>query len=364
MISIKNPFLQSRPVSEAGLTIWLLIFNSRQSGFFTIGVKPVDSPSTCGIFLFLKFKKAFPMDRPESMLQTPAPGTHHVMFRGDIIEFFLTLPAPEKGTAWIRTNIGHGDIARAEILAAVRENVPPLGKDWFDIAMQPVDARTFTARLALGEVGHFEAKCYFLKDGETTPTWPEGPNTVFNVEPAHTCCGNIIYNAFVRQFGPSKAAAAGSPAHADWIKALDRDGYTVIPKSGTFRDLIKELDFIVGTLGCRILQLLPVHPAPTTYGRMGRFGSPYAALSFTAVDPALAEFDQHATPLEQFIELVDAVHRRHARIFLDIAINHTGWAASFQLLAKDVRRAEKSSHKSLTHRFANGQSPHCQPFRR
>jgi predicted glycogen debranching enzyme len=60
---------------------------------------------------------------------------------------------------------------------------------------------------------------------------------------------------------------------------------------------------------------------------MGRFGSPYAALSFTAVDPALAEFDPQATPLEQFIELVDAVHQRHAKIMIDIAINHTGWAA-------------------------------------
>jgi predicted glycogen debranching enzyme len=50
-------------------------------------------------------------------------------------------------------------------------------------------------------------------------------------------------------------------------------------------------------------------------------------LSFTAVDPALAEFDHHATPLEQFIELVDAVHQRNARIIIDIAINHTGWAA-------------------------------------
>jgi predicted glycogen debranching enzyme len=61
---------------------------------------------------------------------------------------------------------------------------------------------------------------------------------------------------------------------------------------------------------------------------MGRFGSPYAALSFTAVDPALAEFDSKATPLEQFIELVDAIHARNANILLDIAINHTGWAAS------------------------------------
>ncbi|MDF1590619.1 MAG: amylo-alpha-1,6-glucosidase [Desulfobacterales bacterium] len=264
----------------------------------------------------------------KSVLQTPAPGQHLLMFRGDTLEFKLSLPTPQKGTAWIRTNIGHSDVARGETLAAVRENIPALDKDWFDIAMRPVDDRTFGARLPLTEVGHFEAKCFFLKDGETDPVWPEGPNTGINVEPAHTCCGNIIYNAFVRQFGANKAAASSSPVNEDWIKALDSSGYTVIPKSGTFRDLIRELDFIVGTLGCRILQLLPVHPVPTTYGRMGRFGSPYAALSFTAVDPALAEFDYHATPLEQFIELIDAVHARYARIFIDIAINHTGWAAS------------------------------------
>ena len=71
----------------------------------------------------------------------------------------------------------------------------------------------------------------------------------------------------------------------------------------------------------------PSIPHPTTYARMGRFGSPYAALSFTAVDPALAQFDPHATPLEQFIELVDAVHARHGKLILDVAINHTGWAA-------------------------------------
>ena len=61
---------------------------------------------------------------------------------------------------------------------------------------------------------------------------------------------------------------------------------------------------------------------------MGRFGSPYAALNFTGVDPALAEFDPTKTPLEQFTELVDAVHARQAKIILDIAVNHMGWAAN------------------------------------
>ncbi len=249
------------------------------------------------------------------------------MFRGDIRSFTLSLPNPQKGSAWLRTNIGHAEVARGEIIEAVDKNHPPLGRDWFDIPMKRVDGRSFKITIPLCEVGHFEAKCFFLGEGETRPVWPDGPNVVINVEPAGTCCSNIIYNAFVRQFGPNKSGNFFFDSDSDSIQDLDKNGYTVIPPSGTFRDLIGELDFIVGELGCRILQLLPIHPTPTTYARMGRFGSPYAALSFTAVDPALAEFDPRATPLEQFIELVDAVHERQAMVFIDIAINHTGWAA-------------------------------------
>src|SRR6185295_7081889 len=70
------------------------------------------------------------------------------------------------------------------------------------------------------------------------------------------------------------------------LKALDEKKFTVIPPSGTLRDLRRQLPHIVQTLGCRILHLLPIHPTPTTYARFGRFGSPYAALDLTAVDPA------------------------------------------------------------------------------
>jgi starch synthase (maltosyl-transferring) len=249
-------------------------------------------------------------------------------FCGDLLTFTLTLPRPRPGTAWVRTNIGHAKIIRNEIIREVEKNKPPLGRAWFDIPMKRSDDRHFQATLPLYEVGHFEAKCFFLKEGEAQPAWPPGPNTAVNVESADACCANIVYNAFVRQFGSNKAGTRQlAEFEKECVQKLDQDGYAVIPPSGTFRDLIGELDFIIGELGCRILMLLPIHPTPTTYGRMGRFGSPYAALSFTAVDPALAEFDPHATPLEQFIELVDAVHQRNAKILIDIAINHTGWAA-------------------------------------
>ncbi len=279
------------------------------------------------------------MNRP--MTQNPAPGKCLLHFRGDVITFTLALAFSQTGTAWIRTNIGHAETIRRQIIEEVELGVAPLATEWYDIPMQRVDDTRFEVCLPLCEIGHFEAKCFFLASGEAAPVWPEGPNTIINVEPADTCCANIIYNAFVRQFGPNKRSERRLSAYeSECARHLDHTGYTVIPPSGKFRDLIKELDFIVERLGCRLIQLLPIHPTPTTYARMGRFGSPYAALSFTAVDPALAEFDPRATPLDQFIELIDAVHRRRAKLILDIAVNHTGWAASLhethpQWLARD-----------------------------
>ena len=267
------------------------------------------------------------MDTSGRLKQDPPPGTYILRFVGDSETFILSLSYKEKGSAWLRTNIGRAKISRAEIIKNVLYNEPPLGLDWFDIPMEPADDFNFKVILPLCEVGHFEAKAFFLKKGEDKPKWPEGPNIVINVEPAESCCANIIYNAFVRQFGPNKSGEKYALMKKSWIKELDQEDYAVIPPSGTFRDLIKELDFIIGELGCTIIQLLPVNPTPTTFARMGRFGSPFAALSFTAVDPAQAEFDPKATPLEQFIELVDAIHARGAKVIIDIAVNHTGWGA-------------------------------------
>jgi len=268
------------------------------------------------------------MTQAPDAVQSPAPGSRRLYFRGDTVEFSLTLPQGPDGEAWLRTNIGHAVIHRGEIRAQVEQGIIPMARDWTDIPMVRQGPTTFRIRLPLAEVGHFEAKTYFMPTGSAEPLWPPGGNTIINVSPAEGICDNLIYNAFVRQFGPNKAGGAGpTPQLADCISRLDQLHYTVIPRSGTFRDLIGQLDFIMGTLGCRFLQLLPIHPTPTTYARMGRFGSPYASLSFTAVDPALAEFDPAVTPMEQFLELAEAIHARGGRLLLDIAINHTGWAA-------------------------------------
>ncbi|MFH1983926.1 MAG: amylo-alpha-1,6-glucosidase [Pseudomonadota bacterium] len=261
--------------------------------------------------------------------QTPQPGSQRLLVCGDVITIRLRVSRGADGSAFVRTNIGMAARKRAEVIDEVDDRQARLGTDWFDVPMRAVGKGAFEIRLALRQPGHFGAKCLFISvDAPSRPVWPPGDNAIINVMPAVCVAANTIYNAFIRQFGPAKRAARPlTQRQADVVRYLDEHHYTVIPPSGTFRDFIVELDVIIGTLGCRIIQLLPVHPTPTTYARMGRFGSPYAALGFTAVDPALAVFDPAATPLEQFFELLDAVHRRGALLILDMAVNHTGWAA-------------------------------------
>ncbi len=268
------------------------------------------------------------MTATPAITQEPIPGRSYSRHRGDAFTFRMVVSPAVSGKAFLRTNIGHAAAIRREIIDAVLHQRPPLARDWYDLPMRSTGAGEYEIRVPLCETGHFEAKCFFLPENSHQPLWPVGANVTLNVAPADTCSANIIYNAFVRQFGPGKEHGLHlNEPQRGAVAELDQAGYTVIPPSGTFRDLIRELDFIILHLGCRYLQLLPVHPTPTTYARMGRFGSPYAALGFTAIDPAQAEFDPAATPLEQFLELVDAIHQRSARVILDLAINHTGWAA-------------------------------------
>jgi len=264
-------------------------------------------------------------------VQSPEPGSHLLFHRGDLVEIVLTLAGSHPGDAWLRTNLGKEKIRRFEIIRGVEDDLPILAMDWHDIPMRRIDERHYSIRLPLLDVGRFEAKAFFLPAHSDTPVWPQGNNTIIKVEPAEYGIACTIYTAFVRQFGHNKHRRVTVRDDARALKDLDESGYEVIPPSGKFRDLIKELDFIVGKLRCRIIQLLPIHPVPTTHARMGRFGSPFAALDLMDVDPALAEFDRRTTPLDQFLELVDAIHSRSARVFLDIPLNHTGWASRLQV---------------------------------
>jgi len=265
------------------------------------------------------------------MIQTPMPGERLVMSKGDCLTFRLDLDRPIVGEAFLRTNLGRGKVRRQEVIAFTERKRPVLHTDWHDLPMRQAGPTSYSITLPLLEVGCFEAKAWFQPADGGKNLWASGrENTKIKIEPAGTVGANFLYTLFPRQFGPNKLQRSYSLDEEQKLKALDEKGYSIIPKSGTFRDVIKELDFIIGRLRCRIIQLLPVHPTPTVYGRMGRFGSPFAALDFFSVDPECAEFDPKATPMEQFGELVDAIHARNAKVFIDIPVNHTGWASRLQ----------------------------------
>lgn len=264
----------------------------------------------------------------------PPPGERLLRFVGDRIQFTLTAPdgslRPDGWRARLRTNLGRAALVQTEIVGAHFQKVPLAGASWRDIPMRAEGAGRWSLGLPLTEVGYFKAKAYLL-DPKGYQHWPAGPDFGVTVHPNDYRTANTIYCAFPRMFGPGKSAATTVDAQLDArLQELDGQGYTVIPPSGKLRDLVKELPHIIGTLGCRIVHLLPVNPTPTTFARFGRFGSPYAIQDLTAIDPALVEFDKRTTGVDQFCELAEAIHARGARLFLDVVINHTGWGATLQ----------------------------------
>jgi len=263
---------------------------------------------------------------------TPATGERLVRFVGDKIRFVLRDENQVAGKGWqarLRTNLGRAAARRREIISAHAGGAGADGASWRDVPMQKT-ADGWELELPLAEVGYFKAKAYLL-DANNWQHWPEGSDFGVSVHPNFSRSANTIYCAFTRLFGATKQLASTADEKLETqLKTLEASGYATLPPSGKFRELTRQLPFIVNQLGCRIIHLLPVHPTPTTYARFGRFGSPYAALDLTAVDPALVEFDKLTTGIGQFCELTDRAHALGARVFIDIVINHTGWGSTLQ----------------------------------
>ena len=267
----------------------------------------------------------------ERLEMNPAAGEGRLRFVGDRLRVELAFadhrPLPPGWQARLRTNLGRAALLREEIIRAHFKNVPFGGASWRDIPMR-AQSHQWSVELPLTEVGFFQAKGYAL-DSQGWQHWPAGLNLGVSVHPNAYRTANTLYCAFVRLFGQTRTALTTTDeALVAQLKALDQQGYTVIPASGKLRDLARHLPHITDTLGCRILHLLPVNPTPTTLVRLGRYGSPYAALDLTAIDPALVEFDRRTTGIDQFRELTYTTHLRGARVFLDLAINHTGWGST------------------------------------
>jgi len=262
----------------------------------------------------------------------PATGERLLRFVGDKIIFQLRaeLAGPPKNfQALLRTNLGRAAARRREIIAAHAGQAVVANSSWRDVPMQKMTGG-WQIELPLAEVGFFQAKAYLL-DEKNWQHWPDGADVGISVHPNFARTANTIYCAFTRLFGATKnlASTADEKLEAQ-LTPLEAHGYATLPPSGKFRDLTRQLPHIVNRLGCRIIHLLPVHPTPTTYARFDRFGSPYASLDLTAVDPALIEFDKRTTGIEQFCELTCAAHSLGARVFIDIVINHTGWGSTLQ----------------------------------
>jgi hypothetical protein len=259
---------------------------------------------------------------------TPLPGTRLVGYVGDRIRFSLRMEGsiPSGWRALVRTNLGRAQSERATMVATHAEVDTFGGASWRDIAMQQ-HGDEWILELTLNRVGFFHVKPYAL-DPQRKQHWPDGEDIGLSIHPDAQRTGNTIYCAFVRAFGNTKHhRVTRNGMLEEQFSAFDRHGYTLIPPSGTLRDLTAQLPHIVDQLGCHIIHLLPVCPTPTTYARMGRFGSPYAATDLTAIDPALVVFDQRTTAIDQFRELTYAAHLQGAKVFIDLAINHTGWGS-------------------------------------
>ena len=85
-------------------------------------------------------------------------------------------------------------------------------------------------------------------------------------------------------------------------------------KAGTFKALIKKLDYIK-SLGIDIIYLLPIHEIGQK-GKKGSLGCPYSIKDYYSIAQELGT-------LNDFKKLIKEVHNRDMKIMMDVVFNHT-----------------------------------------
>ena len=87
-------------------------------------------------------------------------------------------------------------------------------------------------------------------------------------------------------------------------------------KDESFKAVISKIQDLK-KLGVTVLWLMPIHPVGKV-NRKGTLGSPYSIRDYYKINP------EYGT-LDDFKELVKAVHRAGMHIIIDLVINHTAW---------------------------------------
>ncbi len=92
---------------------------------------------------------------------------------------------------------------------------------------------------------------------------------------------------------------------------------------GTYAGLIQKIPYLVD-LGVTAVELLPVHafdPQDAPADRRNYWG--YSSLGFFAPHPLYSRDRSPLGPLDEFRDLVKALHRAGIRVYLDVVYNHT-----------------------------------------
>jgi glycosidase len=128
----------------------------------------------------------------------------------------------------------------------------------------------------------------------------------------------LVHQADLARTARLDSSLANARPSAGWVK--DAVIYELYPRSfskgESFRSAAKRIPELK-KLGVTVLWIMPIHPIGKL-NRKGSLGSPYSIRDYYKINP------EYGT-LDDFKELVAAVHQAGMHIIIDLVINHTAW---------------------------------------
>jgi isoamylase len=126
-----------------------------------------------------------------------------------------------------------------------------------------------------------------------------------------------------------------------------------IKNKGGFLGFIEKIPYLK-SLGINAVQIMPImafnpadHPKNKTDGLVNYWG--YNTLNFFALMSPYASNHNRLTPLQEFTQMVEALHQAGIAIILDVVYNHTSTQCRLDLLAKkDYYILSEGQHTNYT----------------